>query len=178
MKWPPGSCHNAPTIARALPGWVVRINVHGPFERMLPMNHPAPLQCTLSGTVAELPAFFERLEDWAQGHGVPMPLASSFGLMLDELLTNVATHGYDGKGGPVSVQIAFDAPATLSAVLRDQAPPFDPTALVAADVEAALEDRHVGGLGVHFVKKLAERFVYRRDGSVNEVSISRTWVAP
>lgn len=178
MNWLPGSCHNAPTIAQARPGWVVRINVHGPFERMLPMNHPAPLQCTLSGTVAELPAFFERLEDWAQGHGVPMPLASSFGLMLDELLTNVATHGYGSKGGPVSVQIAFDAPATLSAVLRDQAPPFDPTALVAADVEATLEDRHVGGLGVHFVKKLAERFVYRRDGAVNEVSISRTWVAP
>ena len=52
------------------------------------------------------------------------------------------------------------------------------TAKPAADVEAALEDRHVGGLGVHFVKKLAERFVYRRDGAVNEISVSRTWVAP
>lgn len=156
----------------------MRLSVHGPFQRMLPMNHPAPLQCTLSGTVSELPAFFERLEDWAQEHEVPMPLASSFGLMLDELLTNVATHGYGGQGGPVSVHITFDAPATLSAVLRDQGPPFDPTALVAADVEAALEDRHVGGLGVHFVKKLAERFIYRRDGAVNEISVSRTWVAP
>ncbi|MFN4119936.1 ATP-binding protein [Acidovorax sp.] len=142
------------------------------------MNHPAELQCTLSGTVAELPAFFERLEGWAEEHGVPVPLASSFGLMLDELLTNVATHGYAGQGGPVSVKVVFDEPATLSAVLRDQAPPFDPTTLVAADVEAALEDRHVGGLGVHFVKKLAERFVYRRDGAVNEVSISRTWATP
>ncbi len=155
-------------------GAVVHIGVHGPFERMLPMNHPAELQCTLSGTVAELPAFFERLEDWALEHGVPLPLASSFGLMLDELLTNVAMHAYRGQGGAIAVQVAFQAPATLSAVLRDEGPAFDPTALVAADVEAALEDRDIGGLGVHFVKKLADRFVYRRDGAVNEVSISRT----
>ena len=87
----------------------MHIDVHGPFERMLSMNPPAELHCTLSGTVAELPAFFERMEDWALDHGVPLPLASSFGLMLDELLTNVATHGYQGQGGPVSVQLAFDA---------------------------------------------------------------------
>ena len=152
----------------------MHIDVHGPFERMLSMNPPAELHCTLSGTVAELPAFFERMEDWALDHDVPLPLASSFGLMLDELLTNVATHGYQGQGGPVSVQLAFDAPATLSAVLRDEGPAFDPTTLVAADVEASLEDRDIGGLGVHFVKKLADRFVYRRDGLFNEVSVSRT----
>ena len=60
------------------------------------------------------------------------------------------------------------------AVLRDEGPAFDPTTLVAADVEASLEDRHIGGLGVHFVKKLADRFVYRRDGAFNETSVSRT----
>lgn len=142
---------------------------------MLPMNHPAELHCTLFGTVAELPAFFERMEDWAAEHGAPLPLASSFGLMLDELLTNVATHGYQGRGGPISVHVTFSAPATLSAVLRDEAPAFDPTTLVAADVDASIEDRHIGGLGVHFVKKLADRFAYRRDGECNEVLVSRTW---
>lgn len=141
---------------------------------MLSMNPTAELQCTLSGTVAELPAFFEQLEDWALLHDVPVPLASSFGLMLDELLTNVATHGYKGQGGPVSVHVVFDTPSTLSAVLRDEAPAFDPTTLVAADVEASLEDRHIGGLGVHFVRKLADRLAYRRDGAVNEIAVSRT----
>lgn len=153
----------------------MRIDVHGPFERMLSMNPPAELHCTLSGTVAELPSFFERMEDWAMEQGAPMPLASSFGLMLDELLTNVATHGYGGQGGPVSVQLVFTTPSTLSAVVRDEGPAFDPTTLVAADIEASLEDRHIGGLGVHFVKKLADRFVYRRDGAVNEIAVSRTW---
>lgn len=152
----------------------MHLDVHGPLEHTLFMNPPAELHCTLSGTVAELPAFFERVEDWALNHDVPMALASSFGLMLDELLTNVATHGYQGRGGPVSVRLAFEAPTTLSAVVRDQGRAFDPTTLVAANVEASLEDRHIGGLGVHFVKKLADRFAYRRDGAFNEILVSRT----
>lgn len=137
------------------------------------MNPPLEWQQTLHGTVAELPAFFERLEAWADDNGVPMPLASSFGLMLDELLTNVAMHGYAGQGGLVEVHLRFEAPGRLQAVLRDHGKAFDPTTLAAPDVEASLDDRDVGGLGVHFVQKLADRFEYRRDGDVNEVTVSR-----
>jgi serine/threonine-protein kinase RsbW len=175
----PGSCHNAPAnvLARQSAA-AAHVDVHSPSERTLSMNPPAELHCTLTGTVAELPAFFERMEDWALDHDVPLPLASSFGLMLDEWLTNVATHGYQGQGGPVTIHLSFDAPATLNAIVRDEGPAFDPTALVAADVEASLEDRHIGGLGVHFVKKLANRFAYRRDGSCNEISLSRTLGLP
>ncbi len=137
------------------------------------MNPPLEWQQTLHGTVAELPFFFERLEAWADDHGVPMPLASSFGLMLDELLTNVAMHGYAGQGGLVEVSVRFDAPARLQAVLRDHGRAFDPTTLAAPDVGASLDDRDMGGLGVHFVQRLADRFEYRRDGEVNEVTVSR-----
>ena len=115
------------------------------------MNPPLEWQQTLHGTVAELPFFFERLEAWADDNGVPMPLASSFGLMLDELLTNVAMHGYAGQGGLVEVHVRFDAPARLQAVLRDHGRAFDPTTLAAPDVGASLDDRDIGGLGVHFV---------------------------
>lgn len=137
------------------------------------MNPPLEWQQTLHGTVAELPAFFERLESWADGHGIPMPLVSSFGLMLDELLTNVAMHAYAGQGGVVEVLVHFEEPARLQAVLRDHGRAFDPTTLAAPDVQASLDDRDIGGLGVHFVQKLADRFEYRRDGEVNEVTVSR-----
>lgn len=138
------------------------------------MNNPAPLRCDLHGTVQELPAFFERLETWADAEGVPFGLAAKLGLMLDELLTNVAMHAYAGQGGPVSVQIDFLPPHTLQSVVRDQGPAFDPTGIPTPDVQAALEDRDIGGLGVHFVRRLADRFSYRRDGGCNEVTLSHS----
>ena len=92
------------------------------------MSPSSQLLCSLNGTVDELPPFFERMEVWGEEHDVPPALIASFGLMLDELLTNVAMHAYQGKGGPVAVQIDFIAPAHLRALLRDEGPAYDPTA--------------------------------------------------
>lgn len=135
------------------------------------MKSLAPLKCDLHGTLQELPAFFERLDAWAQASDVPAGLASKMGLMLDEWLTNVAMHAYGGKGGPVSVEVQFLPPRSLQAVVRDQGPAFDPTCLPAPDVSASLDEREIGGLGVHFVRRLADRFTYRRDGDCNEVTM-------
>lgn len=145
---------------------------------MLLTKPPAELRYAMQGTIAELPLFFELLEAWGREQGVPIPLAASFGLMLDELLTNIATHGYVGHGGPVEVVVHFsDDPPSLQAVLRDRAVAFDPTSLGEPDVGASMADRDVGGLGIHFVRKLADRVNYRRDGDTNELTVSKTWRA-
>ncbi len=136
------------------------------------MQKPVSLRSDLHATVQELPAFFARLEDWAEASDVPPGLAAKLGLMLDEWLTNVAMHAYGGQGGPVSVQVDFWAPDQLQSVVRDQGPAFDPTKFPTPDVQASLEDRGIGGLGIHFVRRLAHHFFYRRDGDCNEVTLS------
>lgn len=141
------------------------------------MKNPVSLRCDLHGTVQELPAFFAQLENWAEDCGLPMGAAAKLGLMLDELLTNVAMHGYGNQGGPVSVQVDLLAPDSVQVVLRDQGPAFDPTGMPEPDLELALEDRKVGGLGVHFVRRLAQRFSYRRDGDCNEVTLGYSLVS-
>lgn len=141
------------------------------------MKNPVSLRCDLHGTVQELPAFFAQLEAWAEACGLPMGGTAKLGLMLDELLTNVAMHGYGNQGGPVSVQVDLLAPDSVQVVLRDQGPAFDPTDMPEPDLELALEDRKVGGLGVHFVRRLAQRFSYRRDGDCNEVTLGYSLVS-
>lgn len=136
------------------------------------MKNPACLRSELHATVQELPAFFERLEAWALASGVPAGQAAKLGLMLDEWLTNVCLHAYANQGGPVSVQIDFSPPGTLACVIRDRGPAFDPTGMPQPDVHVGLEDREIGGLGIHFVRRLAHHFSYRRDGDWNEVTLS------
>ncbi|WP_159910906.1 ATP-binding protein [Pantoea sp. 18069] len=135
------------------------------------MKNPVSLRCDLHGTVQELPAFFERLEAWADASGVPPGPAARLGLMLDEWLTNVAMHAYGSQGGPVSVQVDFLPPEILQCVVRDRGPAFDPTGIEEPDVGVCLDDREIGGLGIHFVRRLAHHFSYRRDGDCNEVTL-------
>ena len=40
-------------------------------------------------------------------------------------------------------------------MIEDDGPPFDPTSLETPDVDAPLEAREVGGLGLHLIRSMA-----------------------
>jgi len=79
---------------------------------------------------------------------------------VDESLTNIVVHGYRGQPGFIEIELSR-AGDSLVVCLRDQAPPFDPTAVPSPDVTVPLEKRPPGGLGVHLTRRLADRISYR-----------------
>lgn len=85
-------------------------------------------------------------------------------LAVDEAATNIILHGYGSAGlpgtGVIEASVVAAGPA-LSVTLRDQAPPFDPTA-AAADALPPLKDRGPGGLGIFLIRKSVDDFRYRR----------------
>ena len=97
-------------------------------------------------------------------------------LIAEELLTNVvnAVEAHDGRAF-LSLECEL-TPAQIVMTVRDDGPPFDPLALAAPDLEGAIEDRSVGGLGVILVRQLADSCRYSHvDGhNVMEVRLHRT----
>ena len=57
----------------------------------------------------------------------------------------------------------------VSGEIVDEGVPFDPTAAPDPDVEADIDERSIGGLGVHLVKAMVETFQYQRIGERNVV---------
>ena len=47
-------------------------------------------------------------------------------------------------------------------VIKDHGAPFDPTEHEDADVEAELQDRPIGGLGIYLVKSIMDSMTYER----------------
>ena len=79
---------------------------------------------------------------------------------VDELVCNVVEHGYAGRPG--SVEVAFVPSADgLAFRIRDDAPPFDPTAVPEPSLDLPLERRHLGGMGVHLARTLTDEFSHR-----------------
>ena len=64
-------------------------------------------------------------------------------------------------------RIVADTGATIG--IEDDGPEYDPLARVAPDTEAKLEDRDVGGLGVHLVRKLTRDARYMRADGLNRL---------
>ncbi|HKJ75712.1 MAG TPA: ATP-binding protein, partial [Gammaproteobacteria bacterium] len=95
-------------------------------------------------------------------------------LILEELLVNIARHGYrDRAGRPIRLEFAVTEGA-VRIVVEDEAPPFNPLAdAPAPDLESDLENREPGGLGIFLVQSLADRAEYRRTGQGNRLELQK-----
>jgi serine phosphatase RsbU (regulator of sigma subunit)/anti-sigma regulatory factor (Ser/Thr protein kinase)/putative methionine-R-sulfoxide reductase with GAF domain len=100
-------------------------------------------------------------------------------LAADEAASNIIEHAYEGlPDGIIEVLVRVE-PGTLTVVLRDYGQPFAPEAVVEPDVDASLEDRLIGGLGLFFIHKLMDevRFDFSPDGG-NSLTLVKHCAAP
>ena len=81
-------------------------------------------------------------------------------LSVTEMATNTIVHGYRGKSGPLEIEIGRQGDSIVI-TLRDQAPPFDPTRVPAPDISLPLEERPLGGMGVHLSREFMDHMSYR-----------------
>lgn len=101
---------------------------------------------------------------------VGLPHARTYRLRLaaDEIVTNIAVHGYRGRPGPVELVAGIDPDAVWLSIL-DEAPPFDPTTHDPAPrLEAGADHEDEGGFGLFLALRGLDDFRYGRTGGRNE----------
>ncbi len=102
------------------------------------------------------------LSQWLRTYGATPRVITSITLMLDELFTNIVVHGY-GPQNPGNVQIDAEILAgSVTVTLTDDAHAFDPLLLSEPDLSLDIKERPIGGLGVHFVRRMSDSVAYRR----------------
>jgi two-component system, cell cycle response regulator DivK len=120
----------------------------GKIERWL-----APLEISLPArpeSLAPLLAFVERA---CEGAGVDGEAAFALRLAAEEVCSNVIEHGYAGREpGPLRLRFRRE-PDAVVLVVEDRAREFDPATAPAADLESGWEERQIGGLGWHLVRR-------------------------
>jgi serine/threonine-protein kinase RsbW len=61
----------------------------------------------------------------------------------------------------------------ISLEFRDDGAAFDPTKQTGPDTELSIEERDIGGLGLHLVKSLMDKMEYEREGDYNVLKITK-----
>lgn len=106
-------------------------------------------------------------------HGIDLPAPWQVELALDEMLSNIVTHAYDGRADEV-IRITFAVVAgEFRVTIADNGRPFDPLAMPEPDTHSPLEARPTGGLGIHLVRKLMDRVEYSRTAGCNRLVLGR-----
>lgn len=89
-------------------------------------------------------------------------------LAVDEACSNIIEHACEGDDE--QIEITCDAlDDQLKIMIRDHGEPFDPADAPSPDLDAALEDRPIGGLGVFLIKKLMDEISYEVLGEAGNI---------
>lgn len=106
-------------------------------------------------------------------HEVPGRTLYAVNLALDELVTNVILHGYEDRTDQeVKAQLTVQE-GVITAEVEDGGRAFNPLDAPTPDLNAALDERELGGLGIHLVRSLMDRVEYRREGEKNVLTVRK-----
>jgi serine/threonine-protein kinase RsbW len=132
----------------------------------------------VSGNMDALSQIRSYVREVAKRAGVQTQATYRLCLAVDEIATNIVTHGYEEAGvqGDIIVSAQMDN-TMLTITLEDEAQPFDPRLLQdPEDLEKSLEERKLGGLGVWIMLREVDRFDYDyvNKRNCNRCSVKRT----
>jgi serine/threonine-protein kinase RsbW len=121
---------------------------------------------------SELERISAAVEDIGQRENWPAQFIFRINLVLEELGLNIMSYGY-GEEGLHEFEITLTSEADVLRIeVTDDGRPFDPlNEAPEPDLDASVDDRQVGGLGIHLVRTMVDEMSYRREQDKNHLTL-------
>lgn len=135
----------------------------------------------ITNEMSEVTKLKQFMEGAAREFGIPDDIQLSLNLAVEEAVVNVINYAYPkGTEGDIEINITNSPIPDLSEsstevifTIIDQGVPFDPTTHDEADTTSELEERQIGGLGIHLIRNIMDRVEYQRDGNCNKLTMTK-----
>jgi serine/threonine-protein kinase RsbW len=115
---------------------------------------------SITADLRNLAAIRHHVEETAITLGIDAGTICDLLLAVDEAVCNIILHGHKGKPESIEIEIEHGGDRLIIR-LRDNAPPFDPTRIPPPDLTLPLEQRAVGGLGIHLMRQVMDEVHHR-----------------
>jgi sigma-B regulation protein RsbU (phosphoserine phosphatase) len=104
--------------------------------------------------------FLEEFESFAEKHKVDQEAVQQLNIVFDELLSNTIKYAYrDEDNHEIEIKVRYYKDK-LTITILDDGIPYNPFDQMEPDTSLSIEDRDIGGLGVHLVKFLVDDYSY------------------
>jgi anti-sigma regulatory factor (Ser/Thr protein kinase) len=134
----------------------------------------AQLALVLENTRSEIARLTQAVDQFAERAAIGDEDLHDIHLILDELVINVIKYAFrDGQPHAIGVHLDLVG-ARLTMRIEDDGRAFDPTKAPAPELDIPIEERPIGGLGIHIVRTLSDSIAYRRIDGRNVLTVIRT----
>lgn len=123
-------------------------------------------EISIGSAVSEIPAVSIRLDGAMKAAGFSQEAILDTQLAVEEAITNVIVHGYKKPGGVIAISCRVTR-NRAEIQLADSAPPFNPLSLPEPDIDAGVDERQIGGLGIYLLRQVMDEISYRYEDGKN-----------
>ena len=127
----------------------------------------------LSNNIEEVSRLNALVDEACEAVGFDMATMMSVKLAVEEAVVNVINYAYPkGTKGEVSIK-AESNDVRLKFTIIDSGKPFDPTAQKEVDTSLSVEERGIGGLGIHLFRQIMDSINYERIDGQNILTLRK-----
>lgn len=131
----------------------------------------------IEATIDNLAQVFRFLSESMESCNVDTKVKRQIKLCVEELFVNIAHYAYDPDVGmaKISIDTVQDENGKPKMVISfaDEGRPYDPLSAPEPDIEAELDDRRIGGLGVFLVRAAMDSVEYEHKDGQNITTIEK-----
>ncbi len=131
------------------------------------------LNLELKNNLKEIGTLINSFESFAEKFSLSKSVVNDINLCLEELVTNVISYGYNDQDEHIIfVDISFINDA-INICIKDDGLEFNPLEQAEPDINQPIEERKIGGLGIHLVKNLMSDLAYKRENDFNILTMRK-----
>jgi anti-sigma regulatory factor (Ser/Thr protein kinase) len=103
---------------------------------------------------------------------VPDSVTFSINLAVEEIFTNMVKYN-TSNNDEISISLVIDGKRAVIQLVDVDVDPFDPATREAVVLDKPLEDREIGGLGLHLVKSIVDKVAYEYQDRQMKVTVTK-----
>jgi sigma-B regulation protein RsbU (phosphoserine phosphatase) len=132
------------------------------FDGVSEVEELHTINIRIQNDLGEIERVNREFSEFLEGHGHPAALGYKFNVVFDEMLSNIVSYAYnDDDGHHIDVDIELSGDRVV-ATISDDGIPYNPFSTAMPDTDLPLEERQIGGLGVHLTRNLMASTTYQR----------------
>ncbi len=121
----------------------------------------------MKNDISQIQGLRDKWLKFARGNNLSEEIIRDINLALEELVSNIIIHGFEDKNEhEITVGIGIKE-EELIVEISDDAKYFNPLEHPEPEIEKPIEERDIGGLGVHIVRNIMDELNYRREHGKN-----------
>jgi anti-sigma regulatory factor (Ser/Thr protein kinase) len=128
---------------------------------------PISKQLVLKNAISEIRVLSNTVKEFCKENSLSGEITHDIHLALEEIFSNIVFYGFcDQDKHQIAISLSLGN-NTLVLEIKDDGIPFNPLEFKTPDLEIPIEERVIGGMGIHIASGLMDEIEYFRKQNKN-----------